>query len=178
MRAIPRANKMYMVGTAGYATPTISFGNVIINGGRLEAKGNNYCLWGYATSSTTSRYPSVKMYGGSILLDDSQTEASGYNRLAINGSINVYVPSSRFRTAADSDYTIRTGGSYALNCISSSYDYLEISAVQTVAYRPGEHGTGDAVNAVKDAGVALALADALYTREGYIQTDSPVQDAG
>ena len=176
VRAIPRANKMYMVGTAGYATPTISFGNVIINGGRLEAKGNNYCLWGYATSSTTSRYPSVKMYGGSILLDDSQTEASGYNRLAINGSINVYVPSSRFRTAADSDYTIRTGGSYALNCISSSYDYLEISAVQTVAYRPGEHGTGDAVNAVKDAGVALALADALYTREGYIQTGWSVNE--
>ena len=51
-------------------------------------------------------------------------------------------------------------------------------ATYTVTYRPGAYGTGSLQTATKTEGVALELAGALFTREGYTQTGWATSDGG
>lgn len=171
IKAFPRALKSY----TDKATPAIRFGNVVINGGRLEATGSNYGIYG----RNNNYQPSVKINGGSLLIDVSAAEKT-YNNYAIFGNITVNMPSSRFRiTAENEEYTVKINtGSYTVYCRSNSLDYLEISGINVVSYRPGTNGIGDSTDVVKETGKALELADAIYTKAGHVQTGWALTDGG
>ncbi|MCR4750292.1 MAG: InlB B-repeat-containing protein [Lachnospiraceae bacterium] len=172
-QAFPRSKRAYKGNTT---TPTIIYSNVDINGGRLEATGSNY---GIFTGSNTI-YPKVNIYGGSVLIDLSEAEKL-YNNYAIFGPINVYLPSSRYSYEKGGRTYVRTG-SYSINCRAhdgnNGYDYLNVATVQTVSYRPGTNGTGEALDVAKEGGDRFMLEGALYTRAGFAQGGWSLTDGG
>lgn len=180
VRAVPRTDRIFLKNGEAIQTPTVSFGNTVVNGGRLEVTGHNYCIIG--ASSPGSEYPSVKVYGGSVLLDDSEAALPGYNKLAVNGSISVLIPSSRYRTEKTGFYTVRTvipPNGYKVNCIESNIGYFEVSALETVSYRPDSLGTGEPKDVARDAGVPYTLEKALYRRtDGYVQDGWSLTEGG
>ncbi|MCR5177484.1 MAG: InlB B-repeat-containing protein [Lachnospiraceae bacterium] len=168
MQAFPRSKTRYQ----GSASPTINdFNTFNIYGGRLEITGSSY---GIMHKNNTTAVP-VNIYGGSLCMDLTEGDRSGYLRV-FYGSVSVKMPVSRYSTSLNDSYKIKSGD-YSVNCRDFAYDYLSISAIQTISYRPGINGTGEPADIVKDAGVPITLKNAIYTRDGFVQNGWAENDA-
>ncbi len=148
---------------------TIWYHNITINGGVLRLNGANIGL-------RSKDDGEIRMNGGSLLIDLAEPE-NGKTNYATYGMLKAGIPSFRYRTAKDAPYTLGNG-SENINCPSLKNTYLEIAAVSMVTYKPGANGTGDVVRDTKIEGMPLTLADALFTRNGYVQTGWSLIDGG
>ncbi len=148
---------------------TIWFETVEINGGALLLNGAHI---GIGCDGGTN----PKMYGGYLVIEvaDGTEDEPNY---AIYGRLYIDMPSVRYRISKTGDYTL-VGRSGYLDCRDLANTYLEVSSAITVAYRPGTGGTGETVRVIKNEGVSLTLADALFTRNGYVQTGWSLTDGG
>ncbi|MCR5501707.1 MAG: InlB B-repeat-containing protein [Lachnospiraceae bacterium] len=148
---------------------TIWYYNIRINGGVLTLNGANIGL-------RSADGGEISMNGGSLLIDLSEPQ-SGKTNYATYGMLEAGMPFFRYRTAKDAPYTLKNG-SENINCPNLKNTYLEIAAISTVTYKPGEYGTGDDVTEAKIEGMPLTLADALFTRDGHVQTGWSKTDGG
>ncbi len=173
LKAHSRSTERY--GGSGMTT-TIQYKNVTVDGGRLEVSGYGYGIYGDRNSTS----PNVSITGGSMLIDMTESKDGRVN-YAVAGKVNVNMSSSRYCKERGGKTYIRTG-SYSITCNANAADdgtdHVNISAVQTVTYKPGTFGTGDEISVAKDAGVSLKLKGAVFTREGFVQTGWNTEDAG
>ena len=154
-----------MKSLSGYNTPVILYPAVDIYGGRMELTGVDYGIRKYKGGSSEVNYR-----GGSLLI-----QGCAEHRYPVYG--NLYARLSFFgqRNEEGGELSIRTGGQ-TVYC--SSLKYLELTTVNAVSYRPGENGTGEAVNTAKLGGAPLKLLGAVYTRDGFVQTGWAESDGG
>jgi hypothetical protein len=145
-------------------TTTIQYKNVNINGGRLEVTGYGYGIYG----DRSSTWPNVYVTGGSLLIDMTPSRDSKIN-CAVSGMVNVSMPSSRYCRTRDGKNFYRTG-SYSFYCNGNAADdgtdYVNVSAAQTITYKPGPYGLGEDIVVPRDAGAPVVLENALFTHTG------------